>query len=138
MALQHFQCSIHLPVGVGVVVHEPGAVVVHIHGPRLVIFSQHHVFHGVDPGHAERRVGVVVVAIDADLPIVNALRSKWKYNDWIKCAVDTCFGPPHIHMRNKSKVNKTQHGEVYFGESGGSQHHAVIVAAAADRLVFIG
>ena len=67
-----------LPVGVGVVVHEPGAVVVHIHGPRLVIFPQHHVFHGIDPRHPKRRVGVVVVAVDADLPVVGALRFQRK------------------------------------------------------------
>lgn len=67
-----------LPVCVGVVVHEPGTVVVHIHGPRLVIFPQHHVFHGVDPRHTERRVRVVVVAIDADLPVVGALRFEWQ------------------------------------------------------------
>lgn len=66
--------SFFLPVGVGVVVHEPGAVVVHVHGPRLVVFAQHHVFHGVNPGHAKCRVGMVVVTIDADLPIVDALR----------------------------------------------------------------
>lgn len=64
----------HLPVGVGVVVHEPGAVVVHIHGPSFVIFPQHHVLHGVDPCYAKRRIWVVVIAINADLPIVNALR----------------------------------------------------------------
>lgn len=62
-----------VPVGVGVVVHEPGAVVVHIHGPRLVILPQHHVFHGVDPGHAKGRVRVVVVAIDGHLPVVGTL-----------------------------------------------------------------
>ena len=63
----------HLPVGVGVVVHEPGAVVVHIHGPGFVVFPQHHVLHGVDPRHSKRRVWVVVIAIDADLPVVNTL-----------------------------------------------------------------
>lgn len=69
-----------LPVGVRVVVHEPGAVVVHIHGPRLVIFTQHHVFHGVDPRHAKGRVRVVVIAIDADLPVVGALRLKRQWS----------------------------------------------------------
>lgn len=67
-----------VPVSVRVVVHEPGAVVVHIHGPRLFIFPQHHVFHGVDPRHTKRRVRVVVIAIDSDLPVVGALRFKWK------------------------------------------------------------
>lgn len=62
----------------GVVVHKPGAVVVHIHGPGFVVLPQHHLFHGVDPRHAKRRVRVVVIAINADLPVVNALRFEGK------------------------------------------------------------
>lgn len=68
----------HLPIGVGVVVHKPGAVVVHIHGPGFVVLPQHHLFHGVDPCHTKCRVWVVVIAIDANLPVVNALRFEGK------------------------------------------------------------
>ncbi len=72
--------GLHRPVGVRVVVHEPGAVVVHVHSPRLVVFPQHHVLHGVDPRHAKRRVRVVVIAIDANLPVVDALRFELQKN----------------------------------------------------------
>lgn len=60
------------PVGVRVVVHEPGAVVVHVHGPRLVVLPQHHVLQDIGPGDAEGRVRVVVVAIHRHLPVVDA------------------------------------------------------------------
>ena len=52
--------------------HEPGAVVVHIHGPGLVVLPQHHVFQHITAGDAERRVWVVVIAIDGHLPVVYA------------------------------------------------------------------
>lgn len=55
-----------------VVVHEPGAVVVHVHGPRLVVLPQHHVLQDIGPGDAEGRVRVVVVAIHRHLPVVDA------------------------------------------------------------------
>lgn len=86
-----------LPVGVRVVMHEPRTVVVHIHGPGFIIFPQHSVLRRVDARHTERRVRVVIVAIDAELPVMNS-----------------------------------------FGESSRSEHHAVVVAVAAHRLVLVG
>lgn len=61
------------PIGVGIAVHEPAAVVVHIHGPGLVILAQHHVLDHVDPGDAKGRVRVVVVAVHVQLPVMHAL-----------------------------------------------------------------
>lgn len=52
--------------------HEPGAVVVHVHGPGLVVLPQHHVLQDVATSDPEGRVGVVVVTIDGHLPVVHA------------------------------------------------------------------
>ena len=52
--------------------HEPGAVVVHVHGPGLVVLSQHHVLQHVAPSDPEGRVRVVVVAIDGHFPVMDA------------------------------------------------------------------
>lgn len=50
--------------------HEPAAVVVHVHGPGLVVLAQHGILQDVDARHAEGRVGVVIVAVDGELPVV--------------------------------------------------------------------
>lgn len=52
--------------------HEPGAVVVNVHGPGLVVLPQHHVLQDVTPGDPEGRVRVVVVAVDGHFPVMNA------------------------------------------------------------------
>ena len=53
--------------------HEPAAVVVHVHGPRLVVLAQHHVLGHAGPGHPKGGVRVVVVPIHVQLPVVRAL-----------------------------------------------------------------
>jgi len=57
---------------VRVVVHEPGAVVVHVHGPGLVVLPQHHVLQHVGPSDPEGRVRVVVIAIHGHFPVMDA------------------------------------------------------------------
>lgn len=81
-----------IPVGVGVVVHEPGAVVVHVHGPGFVVLAQHHVLQHVTPGDAKRRVRVVVVAINGYLPVVHAAgEGRVAHDDTVVITV-TCDG----------------------------------------------
>lgn len=60
-----------LPVGMGVVVHEPGAIVVHIHGPGLIILPQHYVFQHVTSGDPKCRVRVIVIAIYGHFPVMH-------------------------------------------------------------------
>ena len=52
--------------------HEPRAIVVHLHGPGLVVLPQHHILQDVTPCDPEGRVRVVVIAIDCHLPVVHA------------------------------------------------------------------
>ncbi len=54
--------------------HEPGAVVVHIHGPGFFILPQHHVLYDISPGDSKCRVRVVVIAINGHLPVVHSAR----------------------------------------------------------------
>lgn len=51
--------------------HEPRTVVIHIHGPGFIIFPQHSVPRRVNTSHTKCRVRVVIVAIDAKLPVMN-------------------------------------------------------------------
>lgn len=77
-----------LPVGVRVVVHEPGAVVVHVHGPGLVVLPQHHVLQHVAPSDAEGRIRVVVIAIDGHFPVMDAAgESRVTHNHSVVVAV---------------------------------------------------
>lgn len=80
--------------------HEPGTVVVHIHGPGLVIFAKHHVFHGVDPSNTKRGVRVVVVAINTDLPVVGTLVFEWKWCG--KLFGDQAIGSTHREAKHQS------------------------------------
>lgn len=57
---------------VGVAVQEPGPLPVDVHRPALVVLSQHLVLGDVHPGHAEAGVRVGVVAVHAELPVVDA------------------------------------------------------------------
>lgn len=51
--------------------HEPGAIVVHIHGPGFIILSQHYIFQHVASGDPERRVRVIVIAINGHFPVMH-------------------------------------------------------------------
>lgn len=66
-------CRWCLPVCVRVAVHEPAAVVVNIHGPSLVVLAQHHVLDDVNPGNAKGWIGMVVVAVHVQFPVMHAL-----------------------------------------------------------------
>lgn len=78
--------------------HEPGTVVVHIHGPGFIILPKHHILHNISPGDPKCRVRVVVIAIDGHLPVVHTTRK------------------PCVPHDNTVIVTVTRHREVVVGQ----------------------
>jgi hypothetical protein len=73
--------------------HEPAAVVVHVHGPGFVILAQHHVLDHAGPGHPKGGVWVVVIPVHMQLPVVYALgeRSRAQHHPVIIAATGRCL-----------------------------------------------
>lgn len=66
-------CRRRLPIGVRIAMHEPAAVVVNIHGPRLVVLAEHHVLDDVNPGNAKGWIRMVVIPVHMQFPVMHAL-----------------------------------------------------------------
>ena len=62
-------------------VHEPAARRVDVHTPRFGALAQHAIGGHVVAGHAERRIGLLIVAVDAHLPVVDAVREARRAED---------------------------------------------------------
>lgn len=65
-----FEC---LPIGVRIAVHEPTAVVVNVHSPRLVILPKHHVLDNVNSSNSKGRIWMIIITVYMQFPVVDSL-----------------------------------------------------------------
>ena len=72
------------------IVHEPRPIRVNVHAPRLVVFAEHVLACHIVPCDAKRRIGLIIVPVHGDLPIVDALGEAQRAEHDAVLVADAC------------------------------------------------